>query len=204
VDLAPCQLDTASRVAERALELLIEEGRTTQGDDELHVGPVCVRKPLELCLCDLLHSPSFHGRLALGSGHDRSRRRRHRVSFELVVAQQVEISREEVDLAGADEPEVLVGEDFGELVVAERRGVRQRFFDQAVGVEPLPSGPVKPRHDLRVRARQLDLQQLPKEVVVAVPLPSSVESDEEEVGALEIAEQSSRILHAEDGLARPR
>jgi len=71
-------------------------------------------------------------------------------------------------------------------------------------VEPLGSSPVKPRHDLRVRARQLDLQQLPKEVVVAVPLPSSVESHEEEVGALEIAEQSSRILHAENGLARPR
>jgi hypothetical protein len=110
---------------------------------------------------------------------------------------------QDVDLAAADEGEVLRAEQHCELVMAHRGGVLQCLFDEAVGVEPVGRQPVELLHDLGSCARELDPQELAEQMVVAVPLAPAVEGDEEEVRPLEVGEHSLRVRRAEHRVAGP-
>ena len=84
---------------------------------------------------------------------------------------------------------MLVAEDLGDQRgVADGRRVLERVVEPAVLATPLARRRVQPRRGSRLDGRELELQQLAEEVVVAIPLAVGVERDEEAVLALEPAE----------------
>src|SRR4029079_14721015 len=143
-------------------------------------------------------------RLSPRSRHDRAPGRGDRVPLELLVGKEVEVPHQDVDLASADEVEMLVAEQRGELVVAHRGGVRESLFDEAVRAEPVGRPPVKLPHRLRSGGPELDTQELAEEMVVAVPVPTTVERYEEQVRSLEVRKASPGIRRTENGVARLR
>ena len=77
----------------------------------------------------------------------------------------------------------------------------------ASSVRPCPSNQVgspgvQPRHEVRLPAQQLLGEHLPQNRVVAVPLPTPVERDDEEVAALELLQHAHRSGAPDGGVAQ--
>src|SRR5436305_14029220 len=63
---------------------------------------------------------------------------------------------------------------------------------------------MKLRHGFRTVRRELDPQQLAEQVVVAIPDPTSIERDEEQVRALDLAKKPSCVVSTQNGVAKRR
>ena len=73
---------------------------------------------------------------------------------------------------------------------------------KAVGLEPGGRPKVEPGHDLRFTSPQLGAQQIPEQVVIAVPLVPPVQRDQQQVGPLEGHQHRARPCGAEHRVAQ--
>jgi hypothetical protein len=80
--------------------------------------------------------------------------------------------------------------------------VGHRGLGQVVGDAPGHRPAVEHRHDVWLAALELVAQQLVQEVVVAIPLASSIEGHDEAVRALECIEHVRRLRRLQDGVAQ--
>ena len=193
-DLAAGQRNRPARVAKRDLKIDIEQTGARQGNKDLHIAPLRVGEGVSILLgdcCEPLPSdarmPSTPAVIAPAAASTAERSSSSSGSWSREGHQSVE-------LAGTEKREVLGRQQLRELGVADRGRVRERLLEQPVSQEPLRGSPVKLRHGFRTRSGKLDPQKLAEQVVVAIPDPTRIERDQEQVRPLDLGQNPSGAL----------
>lgn len=86
-------------------------------------------------------------------------------------------------------PSFLLEERSGPLVIRDRQGVLHRLSKGTVRRVPVAGARMTRLEEPRILEGQLAAQQVPEEVVVAVPLPPTIQRDHEQVLPFEVLEE---------------